>query len=61
MAIIKQAAGMTSTIKTEYTVIVGGRLVKKTEKKMLIDADRGNITLNSVKKVIAHGNNGNGS
>jgi hypothetical protein len=56
MAIIKQAGKMTSIIHTEYKLTVGEKLVKISEKKMLVNADRGGITIKSAKKIIANGN-----
>ena len=54
MAIRKNAENSTVIVKSDYNLIVGGKLEKIAE-KINVEATKKNIVLASNKKIISHG------
>jgi len=57
MAIIKQAKNIRITVRGNYTAYFGTLI--KTAEKLNVEATKGNLTLNSNKKIVANSNSKN--
>ena len=55
MAIHKKAKNMIITVKSDYNVMVGGKLEKITN-KFNVEATKGNLNIMSNKKIVSDGN-----